>query len=160
MLLVRLENWGCLSCSSPVAHRRRGQTFLPLADTSIHNKTTPTTHFGTAVTFTSGTAAGPFSRVGGKAAVAPAVASPAEAVPEPVCVAASIAPAAPGGAGFAPAESGIRIRWTALPGRSYAVQTSADLVTWSLPISVGQMGQWTDTDLVGVGARFYRVRES
>jgi hypothetical protein len=115
---------------------------------------------GTTVTFTSGTAAGPFSGVGGKVAVAPAVASPAGALPEPVFVAASIAPAAPGGAGLAPAESGIRITWTAIPGRSYAVQTSADLVTWSPLISVGQVGQWTDTDLAGVGARFYRVREN
>jgi hypothetical protein len=60
-------------------------------------------------------------------------------------------------AAIAPGPSGMKITWNAIPGHSYSIQTSPDLVTWSPPFSVGEVGQWTDADLGEAGARFYRV---
>jgi hypothetical protein len=44
-----------------------------------------------------------------------------------------------------------------VPGESYSIQTSPDLVTWSEPVFAGAVSAWTDAHIAGVGARFYRV---
>lgn len=54
-------------------------------------------------------------------------------------------------------ETEVRITWNAIPGRSYSVQTSADLVTWSEPIFVGVVGEWTEP---APGSLYYRVVEN
>jgi hypothetical protein len=56
--------------------------------------------------------------------------------------------------------TGLKVTWNALPGRTYSIQTSADLVTWSTPLSVGATSEWTDYSLGGVGSRYYRVIEN
>jgi hypothetical protein len=78
-------------------------------------------------------------------AVPASLATFAEPAPTALCV------------GIAPCVAGVRISWNSVPGQSYSIQTSTDLVAWSQPFSVGQTGQWIDTDVAGVGVRYYRV---
>jgi hypothetical protein len=53
---------------------------------------------------------------------------------------------------------GFRLRWNALPGKSYRVSTSPDLLDWT-PQSVGVVSEWTDTAGAGGPCRFYKVAE-
>lgn len=54
--------------------------------------------------------------------------------------------------------SGVHLNWNQTPGRSYQVETSPNLQTWT-PHTVGAVGTWTDTEYTGLPQRFYRVVE-
>ncbi|MBN2134876.1 MAG: hypothetical protein JW737_04025 [Acidobacteria bacterium] len=50
------------------------------------------------------------------------------------------------------------IHWNAIPGVSYYVEWSTDMIVWN-EISVGAVTQWTDTNTAGYTMKLYRVRE-
>ncbi len=54
---------------------------------------------------------------------------------------------------------GFRIKWNAIPGRSYTVRTSTTLTDWS-EVNVGAVSEWTDTSAAGEPRKFYAVREN
>ncbi|MBN2134875.1 MAG: hypothetical protein JW737_04020, partial [Acidobacteria bacterium] len=52
----------------------------------------------------------------------------------------------------------ITIYWNGITRVSYVVEWSTDMLSWN-PVSVGEVSQWTDTNVAGYTKKFYRVRE-
>jgi acyl-CoA thioesterase-1 len=57
------------------------------------------------------------------------------------------------------APAGIHVTWNAVPGQSYGVLASSNLVNWT-SIPVGAAGQFIDTNSAGNQSMFYRVKEN
>ena len=54
--------------------------------------------------------------------------------------------------------STVTIFWNPLRGMSYIVEWSEDMSSWT-QVPVGQVGEWTDTNVGRYAKKFYRVRE-
>jgi hypothetical protein len=60
-----------------------------------------------------------------------------------------------------PSLSSFRIQWQSIVGKTYEVQTSADLVAWTTVttlIATSTSSSWTNSGLNGVAQKFYRLR--
>ena len=60
-------------------------------------------------------------------------------------------------------ESGVRLLWSALQGRTYRVRykDALDAVVWTNasgdPTGIGTQLEWVDTTAIGVSRRFYSI---
>jgi hypothetical protein len=52
----------------------------------------------------------------------------------------------------------VTLSWNGAPGKTYAVETSTDLVTWN-PQATGLTGSYTDNQTAGIPVQFYRIRQ-
>lgn len=60
-----------------------------------------------------------------------------------------------------PTSTSFEIGWQSVSGKSYEIQTSNDLITWSTVTTIAATSSsttWTNSGLSGVGKKFYRVR--
>jgi uncharacterized repeat protein (TIGR03803 family) len=60
-----------------------------------------------------------------------------------------------------PSSTSFKIDWQSVVGKTYEVQSSIDMITWTTVTSVTAASTtttWTNTELSGIGKKFYRVR--